>query len=150
MMTTLLQAQTNVLRVDTVKAPSGKPVSLNVVLENQSDVTGVQFDICVPYDLATDSDGVVVAEAARSRIPNHKVGVRFKDNLWKNYYPNGAGTGASGMTYNRYRIIIYSERNELVVDDHGTLLTLQLTTDVALQNNVLLPVYVENVTLTDP
>ena len=143
-------AQTNVLRVDTVKAPSGKLVSLNVVLENQSDVTGVQFDICVPYDLATDSDDVVVAEAARSRIPNHKVGVRFKDNPWKNYFPNGEGTGASGMYYKRYRVIIYSERNELVVDDHGTLLTLQLTTDVALQNNVLLPVYVENVTLTDP
>ena len=149
MMVTLLRAQTNVLCVDTVKAPSGKALSLNIVMENQSDITGVQFDISVPYDLATNDEGVIVAEAARSRIPNHTVAIRKKDDPWKYYYPDGLGTSSVGMTYHRYRVILYSDRNELVVDEKGTLLTLQLTTDVSLPNNALLPVFVENVTMTD-
>lgn len=149
MMALLLHAQTNVLRVDTVKAPSGKALSLNVVMENQSDVAGVQFDISVPYELNTNDEGAIVAEAARLRIPNHVVQCRKKDTQWKTYYPKGEGTGGQGMTYHRYRVIIYSDRNELVVDDQGTLLTLQLTTDVALENNALLPVYLENVTMTN-
>ena len=143
-------AQTNVLRVDTVKAPSGAALSLNVVLENQSDVTGVQFDIAVPYELAKDSDDVVIAEAASARIPNHAIAVNQLSNADKSYYPNGPDQGSANMSYKRYRIIVYSARNELVVDDRGTLLTLQLTTDLALKSNALLPVYVENVTLSDP
>ena len=149
MMGTLLHAQTNILRVDTVKAPSGKVLGLNVVMENTSDVAGVQFDISVPYELVTDDEGVVVTEAARARIPNHTVLCRKKDTQWKWYYPDGEGTSARSLTYHRYRVIVYSDRNELVVDNKGTLLTLQLTTDVALPNNALLPVYVENVTMTD-
>ena len=45
---TMLQAQVNVLRVDTVETPAGKTVALPIVLENSSDVAGVQFDITVP------------------------------------------------------------------------------------------------------
>jgi len=143
-------AQTNVLRVDTVKAPSGAALSLNVVLENQSDVTGVQFDIAVPYELAKDGGDVVIAEAASARIPNHAIAVNQLSNADKSYYPNGPDQGSANMSYKRYRIIVYSAKNELVVDDRGTLLTLQLTTDLALKSNALLPVYVENVTLSDP
>ena len=143
-------AQTNVLRVDTVKAPSGAALSLNVVLENQSDVTGVQFDIAVPYELAKDGGDVVIAEAASARIPKHAIAVNQLSNADKSYYPNGPDQGSANMSYKRYRIIVYSARNELVVDDRGTLLTLQLTTDLALKSNALLPVYVENVTLSDP
>jgi len=106
MMTTLLQAQTNVLRVDTVKAPSGAALSLNVVLENQSDVTGVQFDIAVPYELAKDSDNVVIAEAASARIPNHAIAVNQLSNADKSYYPNGPDQGSANMSYKRYRIIV--------------------------------------------
>lgn len=149
MMVTLLNAQTNVLCVDTVKAPSGKMLSLNVVMENQSDVTGVQFDISVPYELTTDEEGVVVTEAARLRIPNHTVMCRKKDTPWKSYFPNGEGTGSQGMTYHRYRVIIYSDRNELVVDEKGKLLTLQLATDMSLPNNAILPVYLSDVTISN-
>ena len=35
----------NVLRVDSVKYPAGKTVSLPIILENQADIAGVQFDI---------------------------------------------------------------------------------------------------------
>ena len=153
MMATLLHAQKNVLSADTVKAPSGVVVSLPVVLENTSDVTGVQFDISVPYELATKEDEgntVIVVEASRQRIPNHTVSIRKRDTPWKTYYPNGPTASGEGMTYHRYRVIIYSDRNELVVDDRGTLLTLQLTTDLNLESNALLPVYLENVTLTGP
>ena len=41
MMAVLLQAQSNVLRVDSVKYPAGKTVTLPIILENQSDITGV-------------------------------------------------------------------------------------------------------------
>ena len=150
MMSALLQAQTNVLRTDTVKAPSGTALSLNVVLENQSDVTGVQFDIAVPYELAKDGDNVVIAEAASARIPNHAIAVNQLSNVDKSYYPNGPNQGSANMSYKRYRFIVYSPKNELVVDDRGTLLTLRLTTDLSLKSNALLPVYVENVMLSDP
>ena len=43
-----LQAQTNVLRVDSVESPAGKTLILPIVMENQSYVTGVQFDLDVP------------------------------------------------------------------------------------------------------
>ena len=51
---TLLPAQNNVLSVDTVTTPSGKTVTLPIVLKNASVVSGVQFDISVPYELAKD------------------------------------------------------------------------------------------------
>ena len=49
MMASLLQAQSNVLRVDTVESPAGRTVTLPVILENTSDITAMQFDIDVPY-----------------------------------------------------------------------------------------------------
>jgi len=153
MVSALLQAQRNVLVADTVKAPAGVSVAIPVALENTSDITGVQFDISVPYELLTEGEeaGTVVAVTpSRLRIPNHTVSVRKKDTQWKYYYPNGVAAGSTGMTYHRYRVIVYSQRNELVVDYHGTLLTLQLPTDLALQSGALLPVFVENVTLTSP
>ena len=38
----------NILRVDSVKYPAGKPVVLPILLENSSDIAGVQFDLSVP------------------------------------------------------------------------------------------------------
>ena len=56
---TLLSAQTNVLSIDTVTTPSGKTLNLPIALNNTSDITGVQFDISVPYELAKDDLGNV-------------------------------------------------------------------------------------------
>ena len=50
-------AQSNVLRVASVSYPAGKTLALPVELDNSSDITGVQFDISVPYALATDTAG---------------------------------------------------------------------------------------------
>ena len=137
----LLQAE-NVLRVDTLRTPSGAAVSIPVVLENTADITGIQFDICVPYELATEGDDAAIfAEKSMSRIPNHTVSIRKRDTVWKTYYPKGPDASSQGMTYHRYRVIIYSTRNELVVNDRGTLMDLE--------GSALLPVYLENVTLTD-
>ena len=144
----LLQAE-NVLRVDTLRTPSGAAVSIPVVLENTADITGIQFDICVPYELATEGDDAAIfAEKSMSRIPNHTVSIRKRDTVWKTYYPKGPDASSQGMTYHRYRVIIYSTRNELVVNDRGTLITLRDTVSLDLEGSALLPVYLENVTLT--
>ena len=50
-------AQTNVLRVQSEKYPAGKTLSLPVVMDNQSDIVGVQFDISLPFELVAGEDG---------------------------------------------------------------------------------------------
>ena len=147
--TTLLSAQTNVLSVDTVTTPSGKTIALPVALGNTSDITGVQFDISVPYELAKDSLGNVAVELSPSRLSGYTVESRYIGTERKNYYPNGLGTDAVRMDYHKYRIILYSNRNELLADDHGTLLSLQLTTPVGMNNGAVLPVYLTEVVLSD-
>jgi len=147
--TTLLPAQTNVLGVDTVTTPSGKAVSLPIVLDNTSDITGVQFDISVPYELAKDSTGNVAVELSPSRLSGYTIESRHLGKERRGYYPNGPDAAAVSMDYYKYRIILYSSRNELVADDHGTLLSLQLTTSVGLSHAAVLPVYLSEVVLSD-
>ena len=66
-LTAFTQAQTNVLRIDSVKSPAGKALLLPIVMENQSDVTGVQFEITVPYELATDDYGKIIVNLSKTR-----------------------------------------------------------------------------------
>lgn len=145
----LLSAQTNVLSVDTVTTPSGKMVNLPIALNNTSDITGVQFDISVPYELAKDSLGNVDVTLSPSRLSRYTLETLPLGTEWKNYYPNGLKAGTASMNYHKYRIILYSARNELVGDDHGTLLSLQLTIPVGLNNGAVLPVYLSEVVLSD-
>ena len=146
---TLLSAQTNVLSVDTVTTPSGKAVNIPVALKNTSDITGVQFDISVPYELAKDDLGNVAVSLSPSRLSGYTVESLRLGQESKIYYPNGVEAGAEWMVYQKYRIILYSNRNELVVDDRGTLLSLQLTTPVGMNNGAVLPIYLSEVVLSD-
>ena len=115
-MATSLSAQTNVLRADTVTTPSGKAVMLPIALENTSDITGVQFDVSVPYELAKDEQGNVAVELSRSRLSDFTVVSRYLGTENLVYYPNGVSAGGYRMTYYKYRIILYSNRNELVAE----------------------------------
>ena len=72
----IAQAQTNVLRVESVETPAGKTLTLPVVMEDQSDVTGVQFDISVPYQLATDDEHKVVVNLSKTRVNGHTIQTR--------------------------------------------------------------------------
>lgn len=146
---TLLPAQNNVLSVDTVTTPSGKTVTLPIVLKNASVVSGVQFDISVPYELAKDEQGNVAVELSRSRLSGYTVESILLGTENKNYYPNGLNANAESMKYQKYRIILYSPRNELVANDRGTLLSLQLTTPVGMNNTAVLPIYLSEVALSD-
>ncbi len=146
---TLLPAQNNVLSVDTVTTPSGKTVTLPIVLKNASVVSGVQFDISVPYELAKDEQGNVAVELSRSRLSGYTVESIMLGTENKNYYPNGLNANAESMKYQKYRIILYSPRNELVANDRGTLLSLQLTTPVGMNNTAVLPIYLSEIALSD-
>ena len=148
-MATSLSAQTNVLRADTVTTPSGKAVMLPIALENTSDITGVQFDVSVPYELAKDEQGNVAVELSRSRLSDFTVVSRYLGTENLVYYPNGVSAGGYRMTYYKYRIILYSNRNELVANDRGTLFSLQLTTAVGMNNGAVLPIYLSETVLSD-
>jgi len=148
-MATSLSAQTNVLRADTVTTPSGKAVMLPIALENTSDITGVQFDVSVPYELAKDEQGNVAVELSRSRLSDFTVVSRYLGTENLVYYPNGVSAGGYRMTYYKYRIILYSNRNELVANDRGTLFSLQLTTAVGMNNGAVLPIYLSEAVLSD-
>ena len=142
-LTAFTQAQTNVLRIDSVKSPAGKALLLPIVMENQSDVTGVQFEIIVPYELATDDDGKVIVNLSKTRTNGHTVVTRKMGQDWNYHY-----SAINSYGY-KYRIILYSDENALILDNEGTLLTLQLTTSVDLADDTILPVYLSNVTLSD-
>ena len=136
----------NVLRVDSVRYPSGKPVSLPVVLENSSDIAGVQFDISVPYQLDTDADGNVAVQLSKTRAASHIVTTKYLGTEGRNASTHG-GVG----TYHKYRVIVYSDQNALILDNKGPLVTVSLTTSVDLANGAVLPVYLldNSVTLSD-
>lgn len=136
----------NVLRVDSVRYPAGKAVSLPVVLENSSDITGVQFDISVPYQLDADADGNPLVQLSKTRAATHSVITKSLGTEWRN-----ASSHAGISTYYKYRIIVYSDQNALLLDTQGALLTVSLTTSVDLPNGAVLPVYLldNSVTLSD-
>ena len=141
-LTAMVQAQSNELRVESVQSPAGKALLLPIVMENQSDVAGVQFEITVPYELATDEDGQIIVNLSKTRANGHQVVTRkIGSNTWY--------SAINSYGY-KYRIILYSDENALVLDNEGTLLTLQLTTSVDLVDDTELPVYLNNVTLSDP
>ena len=61
----IAQAQTNVLRVEAVETPAGKALILPIVMENQSDVTGVQFDLDAKEAIASRNGPRYVFVASR-------------------------------------------------------------------------------------
>ena len=132
----------DVLRVDSVETPAGKTVTLPVLLENSSDLVGVQFDITVPYQL-TENEGVPVIALSKTRTTNHTVISRKMGTDYNHYYSVASSYGQ------KYRIIVYSDDNALLIDNSGALLTVQLTVSGELADNTKLPVYLSNVTLTD-
>ncbi len=136
----------NVLRVDSVKYPAGKTVSLPILLENQADIAGVQFDIAVPYELSTDDGGNALVQLAPNRAPYHRAVSRKTGTQWRDPATHG---GVS--TYHVYRIIVFSDDNQLIIDREGALLTLQLPLPIGLANESKLPVYLidGSVTLSD-
>ena len=132
-----MQAQTNVLRVDSVSYPAGKTLSLPILLENTSDITGVQFEISLPVELPTDSEtGNPVINLSKKRAANHQYTCRNMGRQWRNQ-------GGIEYYYN-YRIIVFSDDNALLLDNTGTLLTLDLSLPVTLANGAKLPVYLQS------
>ena len=138
----------NVLRVDSVKYPAGKTVSLPIILENQADIAGVQFDISVPYELATNDDGSLAIELAANRAPYHTVAARKTGTSWRSYT---APSGNVNLQYHNYRIMVYSDQNQLILDNEGKLLTLQIPLSGELPNESQLPVVLidKSVVLSD-
>ena len=145
MMVALLQAQTNVLRVDRVETPAGKTVTLPIVLENSSDITGVQFDITVPYELSVDDNQAVMVSLSKTRAAGHIVTTKKLSSVYDySYY------SITGSSYPpKYRVIVYSSDNSLLLDDSGTLLTLQIAVPGDLNDGTVLPVKLTDVTLSD-
>ena len=133
----------NVLRVDSVRYPAGKTVSLPIILENSSDITGVQFDISVPYELETDAMGNVVVQLSKTRAASHVFTTKNLGTEQRN-----ANDHAGISTYYKYRIIVYSDQNALLLDNSGMLLTVNLTTSIELKNGAVLPVYLLNNSVT--
>ena len=139
-------AQTNVLRVQSEKYPAGKTLSLPVVMDNQSDIVGVQFDISLPFELVAGEDGQLPVRLAQNRAPYHQVAARKTGTQWRNPSEHG---GVS--TYHIYRVIVYSDKNELLLDNNGKLLTIDVPLPVEAENGAVFPVYLleNSVTLTD-
>ena len=139
-------AQTNVLRVQSMNYPAGKTLSLPVIMENQSDITGVQFDISVPFELVADADGQLPITLAKNRAPYHQLAVRDRGTEWR-----GAGGHGGVNYYHVYRVIIYSDKNDLLLDNQGTLVTLDIPLSPDADNGTTFPVYLldNSVTLSD-
>lgn len=136
-MTSVMLAQVNVLRVPEVTYPAGKTLALPIELQNSSDIVGVQFELSVPYELATDDEtGSLAITLAKNRISNHKVTCRKTDTEWRN-----PDEHAGIDQYHKYRFIVYSEDNSKLVGSTGTLLTVSLPLSEALANGTVLPIY---------
>ena len=148
-MAVVLQAQTNVLRVDSMKYPAGKTLSLPVVMENQSDIVGVQFDISVPFELVADEEGQLPVTLSANRAPYHKLAVRKTTTQGR--YPTKPDGSSFYQTYHVYRIIVYSDKNDLLLDNQGTLVTIDIPLSSDADNGTVFPVYLldNSVTLTD-
>lgn len=143
-LTTAGWAQRNVLRVDSVETPAGKTVTLPVVMENQSDIAGVQFDISVPFELVKDENDKPVVTLSKTRATNHQVSTRDMGTDWS-YYSNING---NTVYYRKYRIMVFSSENSLFLDNEGTLLTVQMTMSPDLTDGQTCTVYLTNVTLS--
>ena len=148
-MAVVLQAQTNVLRVDSMKYPAGKTLSLPVVMENQSDIVGVQFDISVPFELVANEEGQLPVTLSANRTPYHKLAVRKTTTQGR--YPTKPDGSSFYQTYHVYRIIVYSDKNDLLLDNQGTLVTIDIPLSPDADNGTVFPVYLldNSVTLTD-
>ncbi len=143
---TQTEGQRNVLRVQSMNYPAGKTLSLPVALENQSDITGVQFDISVPFELVADADGQLPITLAKNRAPYHQLAVRDRGTEWR-----GAGGHGGVNYYHVYRVIVYSDKNDLLLDNQGTLVTLDIPLSPDADNGTTFPVYLldKSVTLSD-
>ena len=123
----LSQAQTNILRIPEVAAPAGKTISMPVELENTSEIVAVQFDVAVPYNLTSENPVML----NQSRMNGHEVTTR----LMSSYYSN-----INGITYKRYRFMVYSSDNAAIQGSSGNLLTLQFELPDNLTNGQQLPI----------
>lgn len=133
---TTLLAQTNVLRVPEVTYPAGKTLGLPIELENASDIVGVQFDLSVPYELATDEAEAIIVTLAKNRVGNHKVTCRKTSTQWRDPSTHG---GVS--EYHIYRFMVYSEDNSKLTGSTGPLLTVELPLPEDIVNGTVFPVY---------
>ena len=136
-------AQTNVLRVESMKYPAGKTLSLPIVMENQSDIVGVQFDISLPFGLVADEEGLLPVKLSPNRAPYHRVAVSEKGTDYG--HTNG------NSYYRKYRVIVYSQKNDLLLDNKGTLLTIDVPLPVEAENGATYAVCLLDgtVTMTD-
>ena len=147
MMAGLLQAQSNVLRVDPVEGPAGKTVALPIVMENQSDIAGVQFEIAVPYKLTVDDEDKPLVSLSKTRAEGFNVVARYMGTVYNYIRPGGSGSVQT--VYHKYRVILYSDDGRLILGNEGTLLTLELVTSGDLTDKTELPVPLSKATLSD-
>lgn len=130
-------AQTNVLRIGNVTYPAGRTALIPIELENQSDITGVQFEIVTPYALKAfedpESEETYLASLSQQRAQDYQASVTLRDSY---HYWNSA----LQTYYQRYRVILYSPTNTKISGSSGTLLTLQLDLPETLENGQVLPV----------
>ena len=100
------------------------------------------------YELATNDDGSLAIELAANRAPYHTVAARKTGTSWRSYT---APSGNVNLQYHNYRIMVYSDQNQLILDNEGKLLTLQIPLSGELPNESQLPVVLidKSVVLSD-
>ena len=76
----------------------------------------------------------------------HQLAVRDRGTEWR-----GAGGHGGVNYYHVYRVIIYSDKNDLLLDNQGTLVTLDIPLSPDADNGTTFPVYLldNSVTLSD-
>ena len=130
-------AQSNVLRIGHVTYPAGRTALIPIEMENQSDITGVQFEIVTPYALKAfedaESEETYLASLNPQRAQDYQASVTLRDSrhTWNSTLK---------IYYQRYRVILYSPTNTKISGSSGTLLTLQLDLPETLENGQVLPV----------
>ncbi|MBO4906172.1 MAG: Ig-like domain-containing protein [Bacteroidaceae bacterium] len=135
-MAATLCAQTNVLRVSEVTYPAGKTLSLPIELNISSDIVGVQFDLSVPFELATNEEGAISATLTNTRVSNHKLISTKTNTEWRDPEQHG------GIDeYHNYRFIVYSENNSKLSGSMGTFITVDIPLPENLDNGTVFPVY---------
>ena len=82
----------------------GEPTQVSLLLENQKECLGVQFDLKFPENFILDTNSIALTD----RISEH------------NFSANNIGN-------NTYRFLIYSLSNQLIKENQGALLTFEVT-----------------------
>ena len=94
----------NELFLSSQTAIRGEPTQVSLLLENQKECLGVQFDLKFPENFILDTNSIELTD----RISEH------------NFSANNIGN-------NTYRFLIYSLSNQLIKENQGALLTFEVT-----------------------